>query len=105
MNGFYIGQRVRIVRSTVRVGFTGIITDFGNWEIGDYLPRGGYLSNTILGSCNCMIQLHREDANGHVLVPSHTSNIEPILDQHQPCDTEFKESLDQLVRDMERADA
>lgn len=28
---------------------------------------------------------------------SHTDQLEPILDNHQPCDTEFKRDLDRML--------
>lgn len=92
MAKFFVGQRVRLVKSfrgneglTGKIRTTDLVGLASNWSNFDCLvnwddgTRDGPLSKGFSGSATRFWQL------------------EPILDQHQPCESEFKESLDKLL--------
>ncbi len=48
---------------------------------------------------NCLVRFDN-NRTGYV----HTMELEPILDRHEPCESDFKESLDKLLS-AERAES
>ena len=89
MAKFFVGQRVRVKFSERFPEFVGCETRITKAAREVYSSLGGYYY-VAYG-----VDLHpgfgpREDA------------LEPILDQHQPCDAEFKQSLDDLLKRTER---
>lgn len=81
MAAFRVGQRVRVVRPTNprNYGVEGRITEM-------FSERA--LWN---GWANCKLDVCREYESAH------TDQLEPILDQHDPCEADFKASLDELL--------
>lgn len=75
MARFFVGQRVRIVRSSGgHAGKTGRVSHLGYWEPGDVLPSGRPLWKTICGYVDTYV-IH--DTGGGS--PAHSTNLEPIL--------------------------
>jgi hypothetical protein len=88
MAKFFVGQRVRLVRPVHQenLGLTGRIIDlFPNRHT---RPRSDGLEY------NCDVSWGRQPSAGHAC---DTAQLEPILDRHEPCESEFKESLDALL--------
>lgn len=90
MSRFFVGQPVRLIRPLKDISRKGMefrIKGFGFW------PR-----NDSSRLCDCTILLN----SGKVVAEF---QIEPILDQHQPCESEFKESLDHLLSKLKGVEA
>lgn len=75
MNRFFVGQRVRIVRSVGgHAGKIGRISHIGYWKKGDILPSGRPLGLSISGFADTYV-VH--DVGSHA--PASSENLEPIL--------------------------
>ena len=81
MSRFYVGQWVRVARAT-RPEWQG-----HEGRIEELFPaiRGtGWVVNCRLSGLPPFLGVH-------------TDQLEPILDQHDPCEAEFKASLDEML--------
>lgn len=94
MARFFVGQRVRLVKPAYlqNYGITGVIELFENWPAGTLCTDG----KPLVGDADCEV---RWDDNS--ISAQHTSELEPILPQHQPCESDFKETMDKLVEELE----
>jgi hypothetical protein len=101
MAKFFVGQRVRIKWSTMWPSLSG--------QEGRIVGR----SSQVIGVCGRRTEwLVAPDCWGSSWAPEpvgdaerfapSSEQLEPILDQHQPCDAEFKQSLDDLLKRTER---
>lgn len=85
MTQYLIGQRVRLVYSKIQgdsdVGVQGVVCEVG------------------LICLNGMAGIRARLENGRDAIAPF-SYWGPILDRHQPCDAEFKESLDKLLEGL-----
>lgn len=103
MSRFFVGQRVRKVRGLCNVGLTGTVHDLV------FVPKGGsYIAGKwCSGEADIQIMYDAEWMNasgcrmeaGQVCC-AESVYFEPILDLHEPCESEFKESLDKLLEGM-----
>lgn len=90
MSKFFVGQRVRVkyMRNpfwSYLSGREATVTGIGPYpELEEYVLGGDY-----------RIRIDGDTHNGDAQVIS--SQLEPIIDLHQPCESEFKESLDKLL--------
>lgn len=97
MAKFFLGQRVRVVGAYSQagqnvIGVEGIVNEIGceSWD-----PRS-YIGVTL--------PVEEPFNNRKDCWAFSPDQLEPILDQHQPCDAEFKADLDRLLeREGERA--
>jgi hypothetical protein len=95
MSRFFVGQKVRVSWARTEeykwvVGREARITEI--WE-DFYVGRTGYGLDILpisLSKVNGLLSAFADD------------QLEPILDNHQPCDAEFKESLDKLLEGLTR---
>jgi hypothetical protein len=95
MASFYVGQRVRIVKADCDgmeslLGREARVTQIDNDEWDDGEPYYGLDIFPI-----------RMDPESGDWYGVNADEIEPILDRHQPCDSDFKESLDTLLETLE----
>ena len=99
MAKFFVGQRVRLVRSdfSKNVGAEGVISHMGPWKSGDILPIGFIL----LGSGTDVIvkwkqvMKYKERMTDHG--PCTLHRLEPILPEGaQPSEFSFTELMDNL---------
>lgn len=91
MARFFVGQRVRIVRTHSGTRLLGAECRIVAWEQHAYsLSTDEYYSGWKLNVLNV-----RRRA---VIAPE--SYLEPITDIHEPCESEFKESLDKLLEGL-----
>ena len=94
MSKLYVGQRVRIVRSA----YSNMVGKEAKIWKADYHPShvqhgaGFYFYLDVVG-------IGRANGNGRDIAYRGV-DLEPILDQHQPCESEFKESLDKLLEGL-----
>ena len=88
MAKFFVGCRVKLVRPVHQenLGLTGRVIDL-------FPNRHTYPRNDGL-EYNCDVSWDRQPSVGHAC---DTAQLEPILDRHEPCEAEFKESLDELL--------
>ena len=92
MARFYVGQRVRLARpyNPRNAGLTGRIAEMYPEEVPAFD-----------GIVNCAVDWDdgrrdtRYDEDGGY--GTHTDQLEPILDTHQPCEQDFKLDLDRLL--------
>lgn len=90
MSRFFVGQRVRIVRTYGGNRLLGTECRITGWVVG---------ARAIDGTNYDGWGLDVKNSNGFWCVAKE-GDIEPILDQHQPCESEFKESLDKLLEGL-----
>ena len=72
-------------------GLGGTIREFLNAE-----------DETLLGTkVNGLCDWDNGDRDDWAGCGTHTAQLEPILDQHEPCESDFKASLDKLLERVE----
>jgi hypothetical protein len=99
MAKFFVGQRVRLARPVhpENLGLTGRIREFI-----EPLPSING------GKVDCCVDWDNGDRDGFtrgkngLIVRTDSGRLEPILDRHEPCESEFKESLDKLLSEVSR---
>lgn len=89
MTVFWVGQRVRFVKSRCQAGQRLIGAVCRVIEVGRTLAR----FNGEVITCDMIIQHEGNRKLGAV----HAWQVEPIVDDHQPCESEFKDSLDRML--------
>lgn len=91
MSRFFVGQRVKKVRSEhsppLGIGREGRITSIGSFRKGDLSWDGKFFA----ADSDCTISSDGKDCSSRLYL------WEPITDEHQPCESEFKELLDKLL--------
>lgn len=87
MSNLHIGQRVRMARP-----------DGGSNMRGLYGGEQGMISSKC-SKVDYRVEFpgHVNPFTGHETFPCYRDELDPILQQNQPCDAEFKASLDKLL--------
>lgn len=94
---YKIGTRVRKVRGIADIGMTGLVIDTDpDCALGYTILVRGDRPMTVK-AWGSEESWEGPEAWGH---PDHWV---PILDRHEPCESEFKESLDKLLSEVSRA--
>lgn len=86
MSRFFVGQRVRIVLGELSGVETKIIADVVSFGLGPAWELG-------------VPATWADGEPARVLKVNAGKYLIPILDQHQPCEADFKESLDRLAHE------
>lgn len=87
---FFVGQRVRVVLSrSIHHGKETRITGVG-------VPGNDYISGPFIGY---QVDL---PAQGWPRAVFEAHELEPILDANEPCESDFRESLDKLLSEVSR---
>jgi len=96
MASFREGQRVRNARPFYpeNKGITGTVLHVGPFNEGEHLHL-----RTFPIDCDCVVQWD----NGGGEHCQFFWQLEPIVDQHQPCEAEFKDDLDRLLEQQATA--
>ena len=94
MAKFFVGQRVRLkyrsesASSQTPIGAQGVVISMGPFAPGET----GLSGKVIMKYADVAVQW-----DGFNYAYAIFGQLEPILDQNQPCDADFKQSLDDLL--------
>lgn len=102
---FRVGMRVKKVRGEKNIGIVGIVIGTNRITKGDHNPFAGRpanLSEGFVSDLQVQVETHWMNHNGDLCPPekpafTKAENWEPIINKQEPCDAEFKQSLDQLL--------
>lgn len=93
MAKFFVGQRVRLARPEQPryQNSTGTIFFIG------HIKEGQFFNGDFCAESDCAVNWDDCDWS-----PEFLHKLEPILGRHEPCESEFKESLDKLLSEVSR---